>query len=50
MDNIIEQRKEYMKQYYLKNKDRYQDGNYIRKTKENPRFYIRREPVTIRFR
>jgi len=49
MDNI-ERRKAYMKKYYLENKQRYKEGNYIKKTKEPPRFYIRREPVTIKFR
>jgi hypothetical protein len=50
MEDNIEKRRQYMKDYYLKNKDRYKDGKYVKKSKEQPKFYIRHQPITISFR
>lgn len=45
----IEKRKEYMKNYYLKNKERYKNGQYTKKKDEKPTFKIIRKPITIIF-
>lgn len=45
----IEKRKEYMKNYYLKNKERYKNGHYIKKKEEKPIFKIIRKPIIITF-
>ena len=45
----IQKRKEYMKNYYLNNKERYKNGKYIKKKEEKPVFKIIRKPVIITF-
>ena len=48
-EDKIAKRKEYMKNYYLNNKDRYKNGKYVKKEKPKPRFYIIRKEITITF-
>lgn len=50
MEDYIEKRRIYMRQYYMKNKDRYKNGKWIKKDIPKPTFYIKHEPVTITFR
>jgi len=45
----IQKRKDYMRNYYLNNKERYKNGKYIKKKKEKPVFKIIRKPITIIF-
>ncbi len=44
----IQKRRDYMRNYYLNNKERYKNGKYIKK-KEKPFFKIIRKPIIITF-
>lgn len=50
-EDKIKQRQKYMREYYLKNKDRYKNGKYIKKKtdKDTPKFKIIKQEITIKF-
>jgi hypothetical protein len=48
-EDKIQKRREYMKNYYLNNKERYKNGKYVKKKAPKPQFHIVRKTVTIIF-
>jgi hypothetical protein len=48
-EDKIQKRRQYMKNYYLNNKERYKNGKYVKKKAPKPEFRIVRKEIKIIF-
>ena len=48
-EDKIQKRRQYMKNYYLNNKERYKNGKYVKKKAPKPEFSVVRKAIKIIF-